>query len=148
MIKKLALGVACLGLLFSTTSGWGCNGDDICKVDKPKQIVVGYDIKVDLDICIDPGTLNDDYWDGVNAFILQNGKENYAVIDQPSTDNKAGIIQSGDSNEGYIYQEGKTEVALILQDGNHNYGYIWQGLEGANALIIQSGNKNTAEIYQ
>lgn len=58
MIKKLALGVVTLGLLFPASSGWTCIGiGDSCDVKDMTSIEYGYDIKVDVDVCIDAGNL-------------------------------------------------------------------------------------------
>lgn len=147
MIKKLALGVACLGLLFSANSVFAC-----CEVDNPTPILYGYDIKVDVDVCIDSGKpdwFGGDYWD-VQALIIQTGQDNEARITQASITETAGIIQEGSDNEATITQSGAYEYALIIQTPNasENGASITQSLNNAAALIIQSGSGNIAYITQ
>jgi len=163
MIKKLALGVVTLGLLFSASSvfsfqyGGGCGGccGDICKVDSPTQInvAIGYDLKVDVDVdlCIDPGTLNDDKWNGVEAFIYQEGDSNQGYITQYNTGTQqAGIAQLGSGNYASIYQSGSLDDAMIIQGRNadRNQAYISQYGCSEDALIIQEGDYNSASIAQ
>jgi minor curlin subunit len=157
MLKKLAVGLGCLGLLLGATTmsyagpfGGGCICcDDLCKVNKPTEINVGYDLNIDIDVCVDAGNLGGDFW-SAHAVIYQSGKDNKAKIEQGKTSEIAGIIQEGDNNRALIEQSGSYEYALILQTphASKNKASITQSLDGATAIIVQAGMGNTATINQ
>ncbi len=143
----LASGAAFAGKGSGGGSGGGCPGDD-CKVNNPVSIEYGYDIKVDIDLCLDFGNLNDDFT-SAQAVIYQQGIGNTAGISQNSDTQLAGIVQIGDTNTGYITQTQKDTFALEVQVGNSNQAYISQmGFAGATAVIGQFGNGNYASISQ
>ena len=149
MLKKLALALGCLGFLVATTPVFGCFGDK-CGVADPTVIDVGYDLNIDVDVCVDAGNLFPfDFW-SAHAVIYQSGDNNYAKIKQSDTSEIAGIIQKGDSNTAKIYQSGWYDYALILQtpESCGNYAKIVQSLDGATGIIVQTGTSNTAKIYQ
>jgi len=155
MLKKLAVGLGCLGLLLGATTmsfavhyggGGGCPGD-ACQVSGAMDVNLGVNLKLDVDVCIDAGNLNDDYW-STQASIGQYGDENTASIYQTSTSQLAGILQVGDENVAGISQSGAHEYAAIGQNGDLNTAYITQTLQGAAAITIQWGNSNTAYISQ
>jgi hypothetical protein len=151
MLKKLAVGLGCLGLLLGATTmsfAGGCPGD-ACQVDKPTKINVGYDLNIDIDVCVDAGNLLSDFW-SAHAVIYQSGEDNKAKIRQINTSETAGIIQEGDNNKARIEQWGNNEYALILQtpDAIGNKASITQSLDGATAIIVQAGMGNTATINQ
>lgn len=152
MIKKLALGVVTLGLLFSASSGWTCIGiGDSCDVEDMTSIEYGYDIKVDVDVCIDAGNLQgwfgDDFW-SARAVILQDGGGNDAGITQRNSSQLAGIVQDGCFNDAWIDQYAANEYALIIQEGKGNDAGITQTMQNTAALIIQNGWFNDAWINQ
>jgi len=147
MFKKLALALGCLGLFVATpVFADGC-GYDKCYVPDPTSIEVGYDLKIDVDVCVDAGNLVGDFW-STEAVIYQDGQHNKATIDQNSVSQTAGIIQDGTHNSATISQTGNCDYALILQDGTHNTATITQNLAFADALIIQAGSHNSATINQ
>jgi len=147
MFKKLAVGLGCLGLLFgATTMSYGC-GDDHCKVDDPTPIEIGYDVKVDLDVCLDWGNLDDDFW-STQAVIFQDGEGNTATINQTLTSQLAGIVQIGGGNEAFISQSAEENYALVFQGGNTNYASVTQTFDHATATVVQLGDGNSAIIIQ
>jgi hypothetical protein len=151
MFKKLAVGLGCLGLLLGATTmsfAGVCSGD-VCKVDNPTEINVGYDLNIDIDVCVDAGNLLSDFW-SAKAVIYQSGEYNKAKIEQSNTSEIAGIIQEGDNNKARIEQWGNNEYALILQtpEAIGNKASITQSLAGATAIIVQAGTGNAATINQ
>jgi minor curlin subunit len=155
MLKKLAVGFGCLGLLLGATTmsfagggghGGGCPGDH-CEVSGAMDVELGVNITLDVDVCIDAGNMNDDNW-STQASIAQYGDENTASITQTSTSQLAGILQVGDGNKAGIGQTGNKEYAAIGQYGDLNTAYINQTLADAAAIVIQWGNSNTAYINQ
>lgn len=129
-------------------SGGGSCPGGFCEVTDPVAIEYGYDIKVDLDLCLDFGNLNDDFT-SAQAVIYQEGMGNTAGITQNSDTQLAGIVQIGDSNIGYITQSQTDTFALEVQVGNSNEAYITQsGFAGATAVIGQFGDNNVASITQ
>jgi len=149
MLKKLALALGCLGFLVATTPVFGCFGDK-CGVADPTVIDVGYDLNIDVDVCVDAGNLFPfDFW-SAHAVIYQSGKHNEAKIKQTNTSQVAGIIQEGSWNDAEITQSGANEYALILQTpGSYgNDASIMQSLLSATAIIVQTGMWNDATITQ
>jgi hypothetical protein len=154
MFKKLAVGFGCLGLLLGATTmsyagggpSGGCPGD-ACQVSGAMDVELGLNITLDVDVCIDAGNMNDDYW-STQASIAQYGNENTASITQTHTTQLAGILQVGDGNVAGISQSGAQEYAAIGQYGDLNTAYINQTLPNAAAITIQWGNSNTAYISQ
>jgi len=147
MFKKLALALGCLGFLVATTPVFGICIGDVCHVENPKVIEVGYDLNIDVDVCVDAGNLVGDFW-STEAVIYQDGQHNEATIDQNSVSQTAGIIQDGTHNSATISQTRNCDYALILQDGTYNTATITQNLAFADALIIQAGSHNSATINQ
>jgi len=149
MLKKLAVGLGCLGLLLGATtmSFAGCPGCDCCKVDDPISIKIGYDVIVDLDVCLDWGNLGDDSW-STQAVIYQVGESNTAEISQAYTNDLAGIIQVGNGNEATVSQQAESNYALVFQGGNTNYASVTQTLDQATATVLQFGNGNSAIVNQ
>jgi len=150
MFKKLALALGCLGFLVATpVFADGC-GYDKCYVPDPTSIEVGYDLKIDVDVCVDAGNLMPrDFW-SANAVIYQSGTGNDAEIKQNNTSQVAGIIQEGCWNDAEITQTGLYDYALILQTpGSYkNDASITQSLTDATAIIVQTGMWNDATITQ
>jgi hypothetical protein len=149
MLKKLAVGLGCLGLLLGATTmsfAGVCSGD-ACKVSHAMDVDLGVNLKLDVDVCIDAGNMYDDFW-STQASIGQYGDENTASITQTSTSQLAGILQVGDGNVAGIDQSGAQEYAAIGQYGDLNQAYITQTLQGAAAITIQWGNSNIASISQ
>lgn len=145
MFKK-ALLAGVLGVFLASGAAMA-QCQDCCCVNNPETIEFGYNIKVDLDVCLDWGNLNDDFW-SAQANIYQEGDGNIAGISQTDTSDLAGIVQIGYSNSGGISQSGSNEYALIGQFGSNNYASIYQTLNGAAAVIIQNGNGNSATVNQ
>ena len=151
MLKKVVL-TGVLGLLLTTGaafaggSGGGCPGDS-CEVDDPIKIELGYDIKVDIDACIDFGNLDDDFY-SIKAGIYQAGTGNIGGITQAATSDFAFIVQMGDYNQAYTTQNGQNQFAATFQSGSSNIATITQNLDGASAAIVQIGNSNSASITQ
>ena len=152
MFKKLAVCLGCLGLLLGATTmsfAGVCSGDG-CEVNNPTEINVGYDLNIDIDVCVDAGNLLfGDFW-SAKAVIYQSGEYNKAKIEQRNTSETAGIIQEGDNNKARIEQWGNNEYALILQTPETigNKASITQSLAGATAIIVQAGTGNAATINQ
>ena len=148
MLKKLALALGCLGFLVATTPVFGCFGDK-CGVAEPTEINVGYDLNIDVDVCVDAGNLLLDFW-SAKAVIYQSGKHNEAKIKQTNTSQVAGIIQEGSWNEAKITQTASGDYALILQtpQSNHNQASITQTISDATGIIVQAGSHNVALISQ
>jgi len=158
MLKKLAVGLGCLGLLLGATTmsyavdlpggghGGGCPGD-ACQVSGAMEVDLGVNLKLDVDVCIDAGNMNDDFW-STQASIGQYGDENQAYITQSSTTQLTGILQVGEGNVAGISQTGNNEYAAIGQNGDLNTAYINQTLPNAAAITIQWGNSNIASISQ
>jgi hypothetical protein len=156
MLKKLAVGLGCLGLLLGATTmsyafqlggGSGSCPGDACQVSGAMNVDLGVNLKLDVDVCIDAGNTYDDFW-STQASIGQYGDENIASITQTSTSQLAGILQVGDENVAGISQNGNNEYAAIGQNGDGNTAYINQTLANAAAITIQWGNSNTAVINQ
>uniref|UniRef100_A0A7V5XFV1 Uncharacterized protein n=1 Tax=Thermodesulfobacterium geofontis TaxID=1295609 RepID=A0A7V5XFV1_9BACT len=149
MLKKLALALGCLGFLVATTPVFGMCIGDMCGVEDPKVIDVGYDLNIDVDVCVDAGNLLLDFW-SAKAVIYQSGKHNEAKIKQTNTSQVAGIIQEGSWNEAKITQTASGDYALILQTpGSYgNDASIMQSLLSATAIIVQTGMWNDATITQ
>jgi len=149
MLKKLALALGCLGFLVATTPVFGMCIGDMCGVEDPKVIDVGYDLNIDVDVCVDAGNLLLDFW-SAKAVIYQSGKHNEAKIKQTNTSQVAGIIQEGSWNEAKITQTASGDYALILQtpQSNHNQASITQTISDATGIIVQAGSHNVALISQ
>ncbi|MCX8042288.1 MAG: hypothetical protein N3A56_07360 [Thermodesulfobacteriaceae bacterium] len=157
MFKKIALGVACLGLLVSTSVwangpgggfGGGCGGGDLCEVKRDLDIHLGLDLKLDLDVCADFGNAKDDYY-SAQAVILQAGEGNEATITQQVTNAQGIIIQVGNDNEAETTQSGAKDFAMTIQVGCLNEATIQQGQAGNMAAVIgQYGTSNVATITQ
>ena len=150
MLKKLALALGCLGFLVATTPVFGMCIGDMCGVEDPKVIDVGYDLNIDVDVCVDAGNLFPvDFW-SAHAVIYQSGKHNEAKIKQTNTSQVAGIIQEGSWNEAKITQTASGDYALILQtpQSNHNQASITQTISDATGIIVQAGSHNVALISQ
>jgi len=162
MFKKLALALGCLIFLLATpvfaeqvTDGGGpgdsciCCIRDLCKVDNPTKIEVGYDLRIDIDVCVDAGNLMPrDFW-SAQAVIYQSGSGNKAGIIQNDKSQIAGIIQEGNNDVAGIAQCGNNDYALILQyGGNNNKAGIIQSMSDATGIIVQTGSQNRAIISQ
>jgi hypothetical protein len=152
MIKKAIiaglLGLALTtGVAFGKDPGGTCNGDT-CGVSDVVDVVKGYNIKLDVDVCLDLGNINTDDFYSTQATIYQEGDQNAARISQNSDNQLAAIIQLGDGNVGEITQTAASAFAIEIQHGNSNYASITQGLESTSAGIIQLGNGNSASIVQ
>ena len=155
MIKK-AIIAGLLGLALTTGVAFGKDPggtcpDDTCGVSGGVvDVVKGYNIKLDVDVCLDLGNIVEkgDFY-STQATIYQEGNQNGAVISQNSNNQLAAIIQLGGGNYGEIAQTAsQAAFAIEIQYGNSNVAYIIQGLESTSAGIIQQGNKNFASIVQ
>lgn len=85
---------------------------------------------------------------GSLAYILQDGVDNSALIDQMGPLNLGLVQQSGDFNSGTILQSGSSNVGLIYQSGAYNVANIQQTGSGHRGAIFQSGRNNTAILVQ
>jgi hypothetical protein len=93
--------------------------------------------------------LQDDYYSGSWARLLQTGDNNNANLTQKATLGYAPITQTGDNNKASINQFGYQTVAAILQTGNYNTSQQDQlGPLGNKAYSTQIGNNNYALIFQ
>jgi hypothetical protein len=72
---------------------------------------------------------------GNDAFVEQQGRGQFARIEQRGRGNNAGIIQGNDAHNA---------VATILQDGHRNSYYIVQTQAGQYQQVTQIGNDNVA----
>ena len=158
MIKK-AIIAGLLGLALTTGVAFGAGPgrggtctDDTCGVSGGVvDVVKGYNIKLDVDVCLDLGNIDKDKEDfySTQATIYQEGNQNQAGISQNSNNQLAAIIQLGGGNYGEIAQTAsQAAFAIEIQYGNSNVAYITQGLESTSAGIIQQGNGNSASIVQ
>jgi len=157
MIKK-AIIAGLLGLALTTGVAFGAGPgrggtctDDTCGVSGGVvDVVKGYNIKLDVDVCLDLGNIDKDDFYSTQATIYQEGNRNAAGISQNSDNQLAAIIQLGGGNYGEIAQTASQAdfAAIEIQYGNSNVAYIIQGLESTSAGIIQQGNKNFASIVQ
>ncbi len=88
------------------------------------------------------GTILSDGERTFQAYIVQEGSNNIADIDQFGDANIVGDIhQIGIGNEAYLKQKGSRSTTYIVQDGNDNDVNLSQ-TGGGNADIYQEGNLN------
>jgi minor curlin subunit len=94
------------------------------------------------------------------AFIIQSGKSNLALIDQTNSTisyaeiqqtgqtDSANILDTGSHNQSRIIQTGNNDIAVIQTAGSNNMADISQLHNQSAAYIVQSGSNNTATIRQ
>lgn len=144
-MEKLRYFLAIVGVLSSTCYAIACQTCEGSSTNK--KVNVGIDFRVDVDVCVDAGNIQGDFW-STQAVLYQYGSGNRAVIYQIANSDLSGVVQKGNNNEGYLNQFGSNQYGLIFQEGIQNIATVNQYLNFSKGIIIQIGNNNYGTIAQ
>jgi hypothetical protein len=139
-MKKLYLGLTCIGLMIGSCEVFG----QVMPVDTDTEKnssgeVTGGNVDYQQQILSNPET-NQAARVGVGSNTGESG-DNTAVINQNGSSNSASIIQSGDNNKAEQYQKGKNNLLYLKQKGKNNYHKETQDGNNNRKIIIQNDSE-------